>query len=481
MSELWKRSARELAAGIAGGALSAAEVMDAHLGRIAAVNPRVNAIVTLDEAAARAAAAEADRAVARGDALAPLHGLPIAVKDLEDTAGMRTTYGSTIFAEHVPDADSLVVGRLRRAGAIVIGKTNTPEFGAGSQTFNRVFGPTRNPYDLSRTPGGSSGGAAAAVATGMLPFADGSDLASSIRNPASFCSAVGLRPSPGRIPAADEQSDPLASLAVVGPIARSVDDAALLLGALAGRDARDPLSVEPPPGALAPVVPAALAGLRVAWSRDLIDLPVAPEVTAVLEPRRAELERLGAHVTDAEPDLRAADTVFDTLRALGFAAFAPLLEAHPGELKDTIVGNMRKGLALSVAEIAAAFGARGAVYAALRRFMDDYDVLALPVAQVAPFPLEQEWVREIGGVAMEHYVAWLRTCSRITVTGHPAISIPAGFTDDGLPVGLQLVGRHLQERRLLEIAAAFSEGFQVRPQELDLALRGGDGGRGHGM
>ena len=433
--------------------------MDAHLARIAEVNPAVNAIVTLDEEGAHAAARAADEAVASGDELGPLHGLPIAVKDLEDTAGMRTTYGSTIFADNVPDADSLLVERLRRAGAIVIGKTNTPEFGAGSQTFNRVFGPTRNPYDLSRTPGGSSGGAAAAVAAGMLPFADGSDLASSIRNPASFCGVVGLRPSPGRIPAAGEDADPWASLAVVGPIARSVDDAALLLGALAGRDPRDPLSVAAPPDALEPVVPAALAGLRVAWSRNLIDLPVAPEVTAALEPRRDELAGLGALVTDAEPDLRAADGVFDTLRAVGFAAFAPLQEAHPGELKDTIVWNMRKGLALSAGEIAAAFGSRGAVYASLRRFMEDYDVLAVPVAQVAPFPLEQEWVHEIDGVTMEHYVAWLRTCSRITVTGHPAISIPAGFTADGLPVGLQLVGHHLQERRLLEVAAAFEAAF----------------------
>jgi amidase len=446
-------SARELAAAIASGSVSAAETMETHLARIAEVNPDVNAIVTLDEAGARAAAAEADRAVARGDALGPLHGLPIAVKDLEDTAGMRTTYGSPLFADNVPETDSLLVERLRRAGAIVIGKTNTPEFGAGSQTFNRVFGVTRNPYDLTRTTGGSSGGAAAAVATEMLPFADGSDLASSIRNPASFCNVVGLRPSPGRIPVADDQSDPWGSLAVVGPIARTVDDAALLFGALAGHDARDPLSVDAPADALEPVAPAALDGLRVAWSRNLGDLPVAAEVTAVLEPCRDRLA--GAVVTDAEPDLRAADTVFDTLRALGFAAFAPLLDEHEADLKDTVVWNIRKGLALGPAEIATALGARGALYAQMQRFMAGYDVLALPVAQVAPFPVEVEWVHEIDGVEMDHYVAWLRTCSRITVTGHPAISIPAGFTPGGLPVGLQLVGRFRQERRLLEIAAAF--------------------------
>jgi amidase len=294
----------------------------------------------------------------------------------------------------------------------------------------------------------------------MLPFADGSDLASSIRNPASFCNVVGLRPSPGRIPVADDESDPWGSLAVAGPIARSVDDAALLFGALAGHDPRDPLSVDAPADALEPVTPASLDGLRVAWSRNLIDLPVAAEVTAVLEPCRDRLA--GAVVTDAEPDLRAADTVFDTLRALGFAAFAPLLDEHEAEVKDTVVWNTRKGLALGPAEIATALGARGAVYAEMRRFMDGYDVLALPVAQVAPFPVEVEWVREIQGVQMEHYVAWLRTCSRITVTGHPAISVPAGFTPDGLPVGLQLVGRFRQERRLLEIAAAFEAAFAIR-------------------
>jgi amidase len=459
VTELCWTPARQLAAAIADRSLSAIEVMEAHLARIAEVNPRVNAIVTLDEEFARAGARATDEAVARGDELGPLHGLPIAVKDLEDTAGMRTTYGSTIFADHVPDKDSLVVERLRRAGAIVIGKTNTPEFGAGSNTFNRVFGATRNPLDDSLTPGGSSGGAAAAVASGMLPFADGSDLASSLRNPASFCGVVGLRPSPGRIPSADAESDPWASLSVIGSIARSVDDAALLLGALAGRDPRDPKSVAAPPDALDPIVPARLDSLRIAWSRNLGDLPVAAAVTAVLEPRREQLAAQGAHVSDAEPDLRAADFVFDTLRAVGFASLAPLLEKHPGELKDSVVWNVRKGLALSGGDIARASAARGGAYAAMQTFLESYDVLALPTAQVVPFPVEQEWVEEIDGVAMEHYVAWLRTCSRITVTGHPAISIPAGLTADGLPVGLQLVGRHLEERRLLEVAAAFEAAF----------------------
>ena len=454
-------SARDVAAAIAARSLSAVEVMDAHLERIAAWNPQVNAIVTLDEDGAHAGARAADAAIARGEDLGPLHGLPIAVKDLEDTAGMRTTYGSAVFAEHVPDADGLLAERLRRAGALIVGKTNTPEFGAGSQTFNAVFGATRNPHDLACTAGGSSGGAAAAVATGMLPFADGSDLAASVRNPASFCGVVGLRPSPGRIPRADAASDPWGSLAVLGPIARTVDDAALLLGALAGRDPRDPTSVAAPAAALAPVAPADLGALRVAWSARLIDLPVEREVSAVLDARRDELAGLGVAVEEAEPDLRPADEVFDVLRALLFAGLAAVLESHPDLVKDTVRWNVEKGLALGGAQIARAQALRGATYAAMREFMEGYDVLALPTAQVVPFAVEQEWVREIEGVAMEHYVAWLRSCSRITVTGHPAISIPAGFTPAGLPVGPQLVGRHLEERRLLAVAAALEEAFGV--------------------
>jgi amidase len=450
-------TARELAAAIANGSLSAVEVLEAHLERIAQRNPEVNAIVTLDADGARAAARAADAAVARGAALGPLHGLPMAVKDLEDTAGMRTTYGSPIFAEHVPDADSLVAERLRRAGAIVIGKTNTPEFGAGSQTFNRVFGATRNPHDLARTTGGSSGGGAAAVAAGMVPLADGSDLGASVRNPASFCGVVGLRPSPGAIPGADPAGDPWASLSVKGPIARTVDDVALLFSALAGPDPRDPLSIQE--SWPVPDLASDPRGLRIAWSRDLGDLPVEPAVTAALEPCRAVLTGAGAMVVDAEPDLRAADEAFDTLRAVGFAALAGLVAEHPGKVKDTVAWNVEQGLALTGAQVARAHGLRGAVWTAMRTFMAGHDVLALPTAQVVPFDVDVEWVREIDGVAMEHYVAWMRSCSRITVTGHPAISIPAGATPDGLPVGLQLVGRHRGERRLLEVAAALEAAF----------------------
>src|SRR3954454_4443966 len=288
---MWGMSASELAAGVRSRRFSSREVVESHLSRIEAVNPRVNAIVTLDAEGALAAADAADR----GDPAGPLHGVPVAVKDLEDTAGMRTTFGSPLLADNGPATDSAVVERWRRAAAIVIGKTNTPEFGAGSQTFNEVFGVTRNPYDLARTCGGSSGGAAAAVAAGMLPLADGSDLGGSIRNPAAFCGLVGLRPSPGRIPVAPSIR-PWSPLSVHGPIARTVEDAALLLRALCGPDPRAPLSLDDPPDAFADVRPVDPGALRIAWSDDLGGLPVEPEVTAVLRRRRGELEALGATI-----------------------------------------------------------------------------------------------------------------------------------------------------------------------------------------
>jgi amidase len=457
--------ARAMAAAIATGRLTATAVLEAHLDRIAKVNPMVNAIVTLDADGARALARAADAAVAGGAPLGPLHGLPIAVKDLEDTAGMRTTYGARAFADHVPGADGLLAERLRAAGAIVIGKTNTPELGAGSQTFNAVFGATRNPFDLDLTPGGSSGGAAVAVACGMVPLADGSDLGASVRNPAAFCSVVGLRPSPGAIPDSGgaEGGDPWESLSVLGPIARDVDDAALLYGALAGANPRDPRSVPAPPGAGGPVGDGpAPDALRIAWSRDLGGLPVERPVLDVLDAARERLVAAGARVADAEPDLRAADEAFDVLRAVGFATtVAPLVEQCPGKWKSTVVANAEKGLALTGAQVASALRARARTFHAMRDFLAHggsggagFDVLALPVSQVAPFSVEVPYPTSIAGVEMEDYIAWMRSCSRITVTGHPAIAVPAGFTAGGLPIGLQLVGRHRGERDLLGVARA---------------------------
>ena len=449
--DLCETPAVELARLIRARELSAAELLAAVLARIGEVNPAINAIVTLAAEQACAAAARLDARAARGSFAGPLHGLPIAVKDLAETAGIRTTFGSPVFASFVPAFDAPHVARLKQAGAVVIGKTNTPEFGAGSQTFNPVFGVTRNPHDPRLTPGGSSGGAAAAVAACMVPFADGSDLAASVRNPASFCGLVGLRTTPGLVPA-----DPLDPLAVIGPIARTAADAALLLAGMCGSDPGLPLARPDRSGDFLGLRPASLRGLRVAWTDDLGDLPVQPEVRQVLAALRRALEGAGCAVTDAAPALSDADEVFQVLRAARMAGLAPLLRAHRDQVKATLAGNIEKGIALGGEQIAAARAGHAEIFLRLRSFLADgpYEVLALPAVQVLPFPVEQEWVTEINGEPMATYIDWMRSCSRITVTAHPAVSVPAGLTAAGLPVGLQLVGRYGADRRLLEIAAS---------------------------
>ena len=461
-------TARELAAAIQRRELSAREVVAWHLDRIAEVNPRINAIVTLAPEAALTEADAADRRAAAGEPLGPLHGLPIAIKDLEDTAGIRTTYGCAAFAEHVPEADSLLVQRLRSAGAIVIGKTNTPEFGVGSHTFNAVFGATRNPWALDRSAGGSSGGAGAALAAGLLPIADGSDHGGSIRNPASFNNVVGLRPTPGLVP--DSGSGDVWDVAsVVGPMARTVGDLALMLTAITGPDAGSPLS-HGDPAAFGGELRGELSGLRVAWCPDVGGLPVEPAVLGVLEGAREQLTALGAEVQDVTLDLSAADEAFETLRGLAFArSFGPSLGALRPVAKETLIWNIERGLALDAPAIAHAMVARSEVFTTFSYLFQRYDVLAAPAAQVAPFAVEQEYPTEVAGVAMPHYLGWMRACSRITVSGHPVAAVPAGFTEEGLPVGLQLVGRYRGDRRLLEHAAAWeaATGLTERHPPLD--------------
>ena len=457
-------SARELASRIRDGELSARELLEAHLEQIERVNPQVNAICTLLPERARAEAAAADTAQAAGRSLGPLHGLPVAIKDLVSTAGIRTTFGSPIYADNVPEQDDLVVERLRHAGAIVIGKTNTPEFGAGSQTFNAVFGETRNPYDLERTCGGSSGGAAVALATGMIPIADGSDLGGSLRNPASFCNVVGFRPSPGRVPAWPALNA-WSTLAVQGPMARSVGDVALLLSAIAGPDPRAPIANPEPPTRFEAPLDASFAGVRVAWSRGLGRYPVEPVVTQTIDTARPVFEELGCIVEDGEPDFRDADEVFQTLRAWGFAlARREDFPAHRALMKDTVIWNTERGLALSGTEVADAEAKRTALYQRVREFMDRYQFLVLPAAAVPPFPLSQQWVREIDGVAMSTYIDWMAVCYAITLTGLPAISVPCGFTAEGLPVGVQIVGRHQADFEVLQLAHAFESATRVAEQ-----------------
>jgi amidase len=461
-------TARDLAAAIRRRDLSVREVVAWHLDRIEDVNPRINAIVSLAPEAALAAADAADRRAGAGEPLGPLHGLPIAIKDLEDTAGLRTTYGSPAFAEHVPDADSLLVTRLRAAGAIVVGKTNTPEFGVGSHTFNEVFGATRNPWALDRSAGGSSGGAGAALAAGMLPIADGSDHGGSIRNPASFNNVVGLRPTPGLVPDSGS-SDVWDVASVTGPMARTVGDLALMLSAISAPDDHSPLSHGDPADFQADPR-GELAGLRIAWCPDLGGLPIEPQVLAVLDDARAGLTELGCEVEEVALDLSAGDEAFETLRALAFArSFGPSLDALRGVAKETLIWNIERGLALDAPAIARAMVARSEVFTALTYLMQRFDVLAAPAAQVVPFPVEQEYPSEVAGVTMPHYLGWMRVCSRITVSAHPVAAVPAGFTGGGLPVGMQFVGRYRGDRALLEHAAAWeaATGLTQRHPPLD--------------
>jgi amidase len=449
--------------------ISAVELMRATLERIERVNPGLNAIVTLCPERALDAAADADAKLVRGEALGPLHGLPIAHKDLVMTAGIRTTFGSTLFRDHVPEQDDLIVERLREAGALALGKTNTPEFGAGSQTYNEVFGETRNPYDPGKTCGGSSGGAAVALAAGMLPIADGSDMGGSLRNPASFCNVVGLRPSPGRVPA---YPAPLAwsGLVVLGPMARSVGDCALLLSAMAGPDPRSPISLAEPGARFAPPLDRDFAGVRVAWSRDLGGLPVDRRVTAALEAHRSVFADLGCDVEEAEPDFAGADAIFHVLRAWTFSVrFGNASAGALAALKDTIRWNIDQGRELTAAQVGEAEMQRTELYHRVRFFMETHEFLLLPVSQVPPFDLGERWVTQIEGVPMKSYIDWMKSCSYITLTGHPAISVPCGFTPEGLPIGIQIVGRHGDDRGVLELAYAFEQATrtgQVRPPGL---------------
>lgn len=459
MTELIDRSAVELAGMIRRREISSRELLAASLQRIEDANPQVNAIVTLVPEMAEMWAAQADQRTASGEALGPLHGLPIAHKDLAMTAGIRTTKGSPLLADFVPRSDDLIIERLRRAGAVTIGKTNTPEFGAGSHTFNPVFGATRNPYDLGKTCGGSSGGAAVALATGMIPIADGSDMGGSLRNPASFCNIVGLRPSAGRVPDWPNLT-PWSALGTSGVMGRSVADVALQMQAVAGPHPWVPISL-PEPGSIFAAIadPAADGfepqGVRVAWSPDL-GLPLEPDVRLALADVPARLEALGCAVSEAQPDLADARQIFQVLRAWHFEISAgALFDRVPDQLKDTVRWNIEEARRYRLVDHARATSAHAALLERVRGFFERYDVLALPTAQVAPFDIELDWPRHVDGEVMETYIDWMRSCSDISVTGCPAISMPSGFTAGGLPVGVQFVGRPGGDVDLLGFAAVW--------------------------
>ncbi len=458
MTDLCFQSAKKLARLIHARKLSATEVMRAFIERIERVNPKVNAIVTFLPEQALKEAKALDRKKGKKPLLA---GLPIAYKDNVPTKGIRTTSGSPVYRDNVPAADHALVERLRAAGAITLGKTNLPEFAAGSHTFNPVFGVTRNPYDPSRSVGGSSGGAAAAVATGMLPFADGGDLGASLRNPGNFCNVVGFRPSPGRVPHWPALSA-WNTLSVLGPIARTVEDAAFLLSAMAGPDARAPVTISEPGSIFARPLKRSFRKVRVAWTKDFGGLPVEPAVTEVLEKQRKVFRDLGCVVEEACPDFTGAVEAFETLRAAGFVQnYAELVRTRRAEVKDTVIWNVEQGLKLTPERIARAESLRTELYHRMRKFLERYDFLLGPVNQVVPFPVETEYPTEIAGVKMTNYLDWMKSCYFITVTSHPAISVPAGFTPEGLPVGLQIVGRYRDDFGVLQLAHAFERETQV--------------------
>ena len=469
-SEICFLPATELARRIRKKDLSVRDVMAAHLAQIERLNPKLNALVTLVPEQAMKQAKKADEALAKNKEVGPLHGLPVGHKDLFPTQGIRTTFGSPVFKDFVPDHDALIVERLKKAGAITVGKTNTPEFGAGSQTYNEVFGETANPYDTTKTCGGSSGGAAVALATGMLPIADGSDLGGSLRNPANFCNVVGLRPSPGRVPS---WPTPAAwfPFSVQGPMARTVQDVALILTAIAGPDPRSPIAIAESANLFARPLSRNFKGVRIAWSRDLGGLPVDSAVTGVIEGKRDVFQTLGCIIKDTEPDFTAADEIFKTWRAWRFElGYGYLLKDHRDKLKDTVIWNIEEGTKLAGPDLGLAETKRTELFHRVRQFMETYEFLILPVNQVPPFDLKQRYVTEINGVKMTTYLDWMKSCYYISVTGHPAISVPCGFTPVGLPVGVQIVGRHHDDFGVLQLAHAFEQatGFwKRRPPGLD--------------
>jgi amidase len=452
--DLCSISATEAVGLLRRGEVSSRELVEAALDRIDRVDPALNALPTLC----------GERALGHAGRVSPetpLAGLPLAVKDLTDVAGVRSTQGSPIFADHVPERSDLMVERLEERGGVVLAKSNTPEFGAGGNTFNEVFGETRNPWDTSRTCGGSSGGSAAALASGQIWLATGSDLGGSLRTPAGFCGVVGMRPSPGRV-AHGPSETPFGTLSVEGPMARTVADVALMLDAMCGQHPLDPLSLEAPPRPFAEAAASPALPSRVAYSADLGISPVEAEVREACDRAAERLAAAGVEVEPAHPDLSDAPEAFQVLRAVGFVAdLGKLLETHRDQLKPDVIWNIEQGHRLTAERIGWAERARGAIYQRMSAFLDLHALLLCPTACVAPFDVAVRWVREVDGVPFDNYVEWLRITSTITLTSCPVVALPCGFTDDGLPIGLQVVGRPRGEWELLQAAAALEQVFGV--------------------
>ncbi len=456
--ELCNLTAVDLAGRIRRKQVSAREVMEAHLARIERVNPKVNAIVTLVAERAMDGARKADELQARGGTLGPLHGLPVAHKDLVSTAGIRTTMGSPLFKDNIPTVDALIVKRIRAAGAITLGKTNTPEFGAGSNTFNPVFGATRNAFNLAKTVGGSSGGAACALNCGLVPIADGSDTGGSLRNPAAWNNIVGFRPSPGRVTDDDNSWSPLSTS---GPMARTVADVALFLSTIAGSHAPDPIALTDDPATFRAPLARSFKGTRVAWFKSLGGLPFEPEILRVVNAQRQAFTDLGCVVEEAEPDFAGVDEAFPILRHLSFHAnYAKLARENPTTFKDTVKWEIAEAERQTSADVARALSRQQRMYRDVGTFFSRYDYFVLPVTQVEPFDVTTEYPMTVAGERMPTYIDWMRSCWYVTFMACPAISVPAGFSASGLPVGLQIVGRHRGDWSVLQMAHAFEQATQ---------------------
>jgi amidase len=460
MNDLIHMTAREMVDLLNTGQITHAEVLDAVEARVAAVDGQVNALPTLcfDRARQHADRIAALPVAERG----LLGGLPVPIKDLEDVAGVRSTNGSPIYADHIPENSAWVVDRIEDQGGVVYAKSNTPEFGAGASTFNEVFGRTCNPWNLSRSVAGSSGGAGAALVSGQAWVAQGSDMGGSLRNPASFCGVVGLRPSPGRVPKGPG-ADVFSTLSVNGPMARNVGDTGLMLDAMAAPHPRDPKGL-PHKGGFRAAAEAPKVPRRVAFSRDFGITPVDPQVAKICEAAARRFEALGATVEETHPDFTGAHEAFQTLRAANFVTgHAAEYPEHKDKLKPDLIWNIEKGMALTCAEIARANQLRSALVSRTAAFFETYDLLLAPTTIVPPFPVGDRTVTECNGQVFETYIDWLAIVFAVTLTSAPALSLPCGFTADGLPVGLQMVGPFHAEAQLLSHAAALEA-------ELDLDL-----------
>jgi aspartyl-tRNA(Asn)/glutamyl-tRNA(Gln) amidotransferase subunit A len=450
---IW-RSALELAAAIRAKQVSPVEIAKAVLARIDALNPRLNAFCLLASDITLRDAREAEIAVVKGEPLGLLHGVPFSLKDVIFTRGLRTTGGSRLFAEAVPEEDAIAAGRLRAAGGVLLGKTNTSEFGHKALTDNPLFGPTRNPWNLDLTPGGSSGGAAAAVASALGPVALGTDGGGSLRIPAAFCGVYGYKPSWGRVP--QHPSFPgWEHLGVTGPITRTVRDAALVLDVIAGGDDRDRHSLPRESGSYLEACDDDIKGLHVAWTPDLGYATVDPAVQTVCENAAAEFEALGCHVEVVNPGWEDCEETFRTIVAAQFyAAWSDELPAQEAQLDASLVKFIRRGGAVTAREYVLAMERVRAYWHEAQTFLSRFDLLLTPTASVAPFPVGQSPPREISGQPIS-ILGWMPFTFPFNLTGQPAASVPAGVTEDGLPVGLQIVGRRHADRAVLAASAAF--------------------------